>query len=557
MRNESVLTMVPPNAPENRTEDREFGKEWWRGAAIYQIYPRSFRDSDGDGIGDLRGITEKLDYVADLGVDGVWISPFYRSPMNDFGYDVSDYCSIDPVFGTLQDFDALIGKAHGLGLKVIIDQVYCHTSDQHAWFRESRQNTDNQSADWYVWASPKADGTPPSNWLSVFGGPAWSWDGRRQQYYLHHFLSSQPTLNLHNDEVIAALISAGEFWIDRGVDGFRLDALNMGMHDPSLRDNPAHPDSGTKLKTFEMQQHIRGMNQPEMTKVVARFAEAFRRAGGDSFFTVAEIGGAEPLSRMVAYTEGRSLLSSAYSFDFIGAMHADAGAISASLTAWPNDLDRGYPGWALSNHDCHRVASRWSLPRSPQGRNVRLFALLHAAIRGVTFIYQGEELGLPQADIPFDKLVDPEGIANWPADQGRDGARTPFPWTGNDPYAGFSTHEPWLPIDPAHLPLNAHDQCSNEESIHHFFREALGMRRNNPALRLGDFKDLSDGKPLIAFERSLSGKTLICCINLQAEAQTWAHPVGASRILISAGLNGQTGMPTELPAHSGFIAERV
>ena len=211
---------------------------WWRGAAIYQIYPRSFADSNGDGIGDLPGITGRLDYVARLGVDAIWLSPFFKSPMRDFGYDVSDYCDVDPVFGSLGDFDALVAKAHGLGLKVIVDQVYSHTSDQHAWFQESRSDSDHPRAEWYVWADAKPDGSPPSNWQSVFGGPAWTWDARRGQYYLHNFLPEQPDLNVHNPEVQEALLNVARFWLDRGVDGFRIDAINFAMHDQMLRDNP-------------------------------------------------------------------------------------------------------------------------------------------------------------------------------------------------------------------------------------------------------------------------------------------------------------------------------
>ena len=223
---------------------------WWRGAAIYQVYPRSFRDSNADGIGDLAGATERLDYIASLGVDAIWLSPFFTSPMKDFGYDVADYCDVDPIFGNLADFDALVARAHKLGLKVLIDQVYAHSSDQHAWFTESRQDRANPKADWYVWADAKPDGSPPSNWQSVFGGPAWTWDARRRQYYLHNFLSSQPQLNVHNGAVQDALLEVAKFWLDRGVDGFRLDALNFAMHDPQLRDNPPAPEDGPMLDTL-------------------------------------------------------------------------------------------------------------------------------------------------------------------------------------------------------------------------------------------------------------------------------------------------------------------
>ena len=229
---------------------------WWRGAVLYQIYPRSFLDSNGDGIGDLAGITTKLDYIAELGVDGIWLSPFFRSPMKDFGYDVSDYRDVDPIFGTLADFDALLARAHALGLKVIIDQVYSHTSDEHPWFVESAQARDGLKSDWYVWADPKSDGTPPNNWLSVFGGPAWTWGARRRQYYLHNFLSQQPDLNFHHHEVQEAVLDVARFWLDRGVDGFRVDVVNYYLHDHALRDNPAKPNAQGSAWPYDYQRHL-------------------------------------------------------------------------------------------------------------------------------------------------------------------------------------------------------------------------------------------------------------------------------------------------------------
>ena len=274
---------------------------WWRGAAIYQIYPRSFADANGDGVGDLPGITAKLDYVASLGVDAIWISPFYTSPMKDFGYDVADYCGVDPIFGTLADFDALVVRAHQLGLKVTIDQVYSHTSDLHAWFAGSRQNRTNPKADWYVWADAKADGSPPTNWQSVFGGPAWTWDARRGQYYLHNFLSSQPQLNVHLPAVQDALLGVARFWLDRGVDGFRIDALNFAMHDPLLRDNPPAPLSDNpRTRPFDFQLHLHNQSHPDIPVFVERI-----RALTDEYeaiFTVAEVGGHAAEREMKLFT---------------------------------------------------------------------------------------------------------------------------------------------------------------------------------------------------------------------------------------------------------------
>ena len=276
--------------------------DWWKGAVIYQIYPRSFQDSDGDGVGDLPGIIERLPYVASLGVDGIWLSPFFTSPMADYGYDVSDYCDVDRVFGTLADFDRLLDRAHALGLKIVIDQVYSHTSEKHAWFDQSRQSRDNARADWYVWADAAADGGPPTNWHSVFGGPAWTWDARRRQYYLHNFLSQQPDLNLHNGDVQDALLDVARFWLDRGVDGFRLDVANHFFHDAELRDNP--PSGRTDgTRPYHFQKHVFNRDRPE----TPRFLERLRGVldGYDDRFSVAEIASDNNLALSVDYTRRR------------------------------------------------------------------------------------------------------------------------------------------------------------------------------------------------------------------------------------------------------------
>ena len=533
------------------------GGEWWRGAAIYQIYPRSFADSNNDGVGDLPGVTSKLDYVASLGVDGVWLSPFFTSPMADFGYDVADYRNVDPIFGTLADFDALVARAHALGLKVIIDQVYCHTSDKHDWFNESRRDRENDKADWYVWADAKQDGAPPNNWPSVFGGPAWTWDARRRQFFLHHFLKQQPTLNLHNPRVVDALISVGKFWIDRGVDGFRLDALNVGMQDERLRDNPASSRSAEALRPYDMQDHIYSHSHPKMTGVVEQFANAFRDHGGEEFFTVAEIGGGDPHPVMKEYTKGGDRLSSAYCFDLIGVASVTGDYLRYALSQWPNAIDEGYPAWALSNHDCRRVASRWAIG-DDDAANARLFALLHAAFRGATFIYQGEELGLPQADIPFDRLVDPEGIANWPASQGRDGARTPMPWRATEINAGFSKTDPWLPVSDAHRTLAVDAQDADENSTLSFYRSVLAMRRQSDALRLGDLEILETPENILAVKKSHNGDEWLCAFNLSQDEVNWSPPAsGEFAVALAANLhNNPERAPSNLPPLAGYIAHK-
>jgi len=455
--------------------------EWWRGAAIYQIYPRSFADSNGDGIGDLPGITERLDYVASLGVDGIWLSPFFTSPMRDFGYDVADYRDVDSVFGSLSDFDALVERAHALGLKVIIDQVYSHSSDQNPWFQESRSSRDNPKANWYVWADPKPDGSPPSNWQSVFGGPAWQWDARRRQYYLHNFLVEQPDLDLHNPSVQDALLEVARFWLDRGVDGFRIDAINFAMHDPELRDNPAAPPGGKRTRPFDFQQHLYNQSHPDIVRFLERLRQVTDSYGGDRF-TLAEVGGEQSLAEMRAFTKDDRRLNSAYGFDFLYAQSLTPELVARVAKDWPQDA--GWPSWAFENHDAPRAISRWS-SEAHRDTFVQTKMLLLNCLRGSIILYQGEELGLPQVDVPFEHLQDPEAIANWPRTLSRDGARTPMPWKSGSANLGFSTGNPWLPAGEAHATLAVDSQEPDCNSMLAFTRKCLRMRRSHIALRLG------------------------------------------------------------------------
>ena len=334
---------------------------WWRGAVLYQIYPRSFADSNGDGIGDLPGITARLDYVASLGVDGIWLSPIFTSPMADFGYDVADYRGIDPLFGTLDDFRTLLARAHALGLRVVLDQVYSHSSDRHPWFEASRQNRTNAKADWYVWADPKPDGTPPNNWLASFGGAAWSWEPRRRQYYLHNFLASQPDLNVHNPAVQDELLEIARFWLDLGVDGFRLDVANFYTHDRALRDNPPRPGH-SGAQTIGYQQRIHNISQPETLRFHARLRAMLDRY--EARMAVAEITCENQLERVIEYTAGATLLHTAYSFALLGRA-LDANAIRATISRVLDAPGEPWPSWALSNHDVPRVASRWAEPCEP------------------------------------------------------------------------------------------------------------------------------------------------------------------------------------------------
>jgi len=486
---------------------------WWKGASIYQIYPRSFADSDGNGIGDLRGITAHLDYVASLGVDAVWLSPFFTSPMRDFGYDVADYCGVDPVLGTLADFDELVERAHALGLKLIIDQVYSHSSDQHPWFKDSRSSRDNQKTDWYVWADAKRDGSPPNNWQSVFGGPAWTWDARRGQYYFHNFLPSQPDLNVHNPAVQDAMLDVGRFWLDRGVDGFRIDAVNFAMHDLELRDNPPAPEGGKRTRPFDFQQHIYNQSHPDIVKFLERV-----RALTDSYedrFTVAEVGGEHALGEMQAFTTGDARLNSAYGFDFLYADRLTPKLVAQVAKEWPESS--GWPTWAFENHDAPRAISRW-VGEAHRDTFARSKMLLLSALRGSIILYQGEELSLPQVDVPFERLQDPEAIANWPQTLSRDGARTPMPWSSGEPNLGFSSGEPWLPVGSNHGTLAVDVQERGSDSMLRFTRECLELRRRLPALRHGLMRVIEAGEALLVFDRFEEGQRLRCSFNLSDRA---------------------------------------
>jgi alpha-glucosidase len=524
--------------------------DWWRGATLYQIYPRSFADANGDGIGDLAGVTAKLPYVASLGVDGVWLSPFFTSPMRDFGYDVADYLGVDPLFGNLADFDALVAEAHRLGLKVIIDQVWSHTAAEHPWFGESRASRDNDKADWYVWADAKPDGSPPTNWQSWMGCPTWTWDPRRKQYYLHNFLPQMPDLNLHNPAVQDAILDIGRFWLERGVDGFRLDTANYYCHDTQLRDNPPQPPEKRGDIPAAMQQHLFNVCQPQTLPFLERV-----RALCDGFgarMTVAEIGSQNNHARMVEYTRGSDRLHTAYSFLLLGP-RPRADAIAAMVQDWQQgEAAAAWPSWALSNHDAPRVATRWA---QGDARLAQALIALLACLRGTVFIYQGEELGLPQSDIAFEDLQDPFGKAHWPRDKGRDGCRTPMPWLADAPAAGFSTGKPWLPADAAHRPLSVDRQQQDAGSMLHWTRQVLALRRAHPALRLGSFETLHADADVLVLRRVHGSDAVIAAFNLgrdtvQHELAAAPQPSGPALTLGGAALQG---VRLHLPPSAVFI----
>ncbi|MGR3291850.1 MAG: alpha-amylase family glycosyl hydrolase, partial [Paracoccaceae bacterium] len=397
----------------NLKTEAALSRDWWRGAVIYQIYPRSFQDSNGDGIGDLLGIVQRMPYIASLGVDAVWISPFFRSPMKDFGYDVSDYRDVDPLFGTLSDFDAVIDSAHEFGMKVMIDLVLSHTSDQHPWFKDSRRDASGEKSNWYVWADAKPDGTPPNNWLSIFGGSAWHWDPRRCQYYMHNFLASQPDLNFHEPAVQDSLLDVAKFWLERGVDGFRLDTINFYVADKQLRDNPAlapelrNETTAPVVNPYNHQEHIYSKNQPETLDFLRRLRKVM-----DPFnaAAVGEVGDAQRgLEILGEYTSGNDLMQMCYAFELLSGDIPSASFIADVFTKVDRVAADGWACWAYSNHDVKRHTTRWSLTPSSE----RAFSTLLMCLRGSACIYQGEELGLPEAQVAFEDLQDPYGIEFW------------------------------------------------------------------------------------------------------------------------------------------------
>ncbi|PSC05521.1 alpha-glucosidase [Alsobacter soli] len=488
------------------------GKDWWRGASIYQIYPRSFLDTNGDGVGDLKGATQMLDHVAWLGVDAVWLSPFYVSPMRDFGYDVSDHTAVDPLFGTGEDAERFIARAHELGLKVMLDFVAGHTSDQHPWFVSSRSQRDGPHADWYHWADPQPDGTPPNNWLSVFSGPAWAWEPRRRQYYLHHFLAQQPSLDTSNPAVQDALLGIARFWLDRGVDGLRLDAIDFLAHDPLLRSNPASgidPDQAP-AKLFAMQKHDNDMLHPGRMNFLQRLREVADAYGAVLLGEVSSQPGA--FERIAEYTGPVGPLQTAYTLAPMRGAFDRAAAEGFAREAARADSS---PCWAFSNHDTTRVASRWCLTEGRvDRRKLELVAALQMALRGQVCVYQGEELGLTDAELDLEHLRDPFGIAYWPEFKGRDGSRTPMPWRPGDAGLGFTAGKPWLPLGDGHAALTVEAQKEDWRSFLNRFQDLLQWRRNTPEIRLGDLRPLALPEPLVGFERSYEGRRTLCVFNL-------------------------------------------
>ena len=496
--------------------------DWWRGAVIYQIYPRSFQDSDGDGMGDLKGITDRLDHVASLGVDAIWLSPIFTSPMDDMGYDVSDYRDIEPTFGTLADFDRLIERAHELGLKVIVDQVYSHSSDRHPWFEESRSSRDNPKADWYVWADADEDGFVPNHWPSVFGGSAWQWDTRRRQYYLHNFLTSQPDLNFHNKEVQDEILDIMEFWLDRGVDGFRLDTVNYYFHDPRLRNNPPLMTKAgrTAVRPYDMQDHVYSKTRPENVPFLRRMRATMDKY--DARMMVGEVGESHKANAIMAeYTADSDKLHMAYSFEMLSDEFSAAHFRNCVKAFYDAARARnGWPCWSFSNHDVIRHVSRWVKHSEDLDALARQAAALLLSLEGTICLYQGEELGQTETQLAFEELVDPPGITFWPEYKGRDGCRTPMVWQAQAEHGGFSDAKPWLPVKPEQASRAVDRQEGDPSSVLAYYREILAYRKGSDALMTGVTTFANLPEPVLGFARGEGDDGLLCLFNLSNAPQT-------------------------------------
>lgn len=507
--------------------------QWWETAVIYQIYPRSYQDSNDDGIGDLPGITSRLDYIANLGVDAVWISPFFKSPQKDFGYDVSDYCDVNPEYGTLADFDALLAKAHGLDLKIMLDIVPAHCSDQHEWFVESSASRDNEKADWFHWVEPMPDGTPPTNWLSFFGGPAWTWEPRRQQYYLHNFLTSQPNLNHANHAVKEALMDVARFWFDRGVDGFRLDAVHtINADTPPYKNNQANPNFKPGLQPQQQQPFFRQLhdsaqlNQP----AIQSFSESFRAVAdeyGDRYL-MGELHGDDPIAASQTFTaSGR--LHATYNFNLLQWEGLDVDELKQAITKAISAFNgTGRLSFAFSNHDVPRSVTRqmerMGLSVDQQPALQLLLLKLETCLIGSSCVYQGEELALEDVrDIPVDRMQDPWGIEFAPVFLGRDTCRTPMVWKESASNGEFSkANNTWLPIDPRHLKRAALDEAARPNSVYNEFATFLKWRKEQPAIMSENtMSELSGGSKVIVFDRTSAQQTLRCTFDFESLSATF------------------------------------
>jgi alpha-glucosidase len=477
---------------------------WWRDGVIYQIYPRSFADANGDGVGDLPGIMSKLDYLQWLGVDAIWLSPIYPSPMADFGYDVSNYHDIEPIFGSLADFDRLVRDAHARGIRIVLDMVMNHTSDQHSWFIESRASRDNPKRDWYIWRDPK-NGREPNNWESIFGGKAWQFDERTGQYYLHLFVPQQPDLNWRNPQVKEALFGECAFWLDRGVDGFRLDVAHMFVKAIDLPDNPRK----FGLRGYDRQDHSNHINLPETHAIWREFRQLLNRY--DERMAVGEV---DPTGAEGYYGDNDDELHLVFNFALLQ-QPWKARAFYAVVQAWSDKLPPGaWPCWVLNNHDNRRSISRYAAGALTEPR-AKVAATMLLTLRGTPFLYYGEELGLREGKIPRAEIVDPPGRKYWPFYKGRDGCRTPMPWA-TTLNAGFSSARPWLRVNPDYARVNVESERRDPNSLLNYYQRLIAFRRASPALQQGTYRARNQLGDVYAYERATTDQRLLIALNFSS-----------------------------------------
>jgi len=520
---------------------------WWQSGIVYQVYPRSFQDSDGDGIGDLRGITARLDHLVELGVDAVWVSPFYPSPMADFGYDVSNYTDIDPMFGTLADFDALVGAIHARGLKIILDFVPNHTSCEHPWFIESRASRQSAKRDWYIWRDGKPDDTVPNNWVSEFGGPAWTFDATTRQYYYHAFLKEQPDLNWRNPQVRAAMLEAMRFWLERGIDGFRVDAIHHLIEAEHLKDNPLNPDWCEGQSPARRLARLYSLDQEETHDCIAEM-----RALADAYDDRVLVGEASlPIEQLMAYYgKDASGFHLPFNFHLIKSPW-DPRIIAALIEQYEAAIGGGierWPNWVLGNHDRSRVASRVGLEQA------RVAAMLLLTLRGTPTIYQGEEIGMTDVAIPTQAVRDP-WEKNVPGlGLGRDPERTPMQWDAS-PNAGFTNGEPWLPLASDHATINVATQRGEPGSMFSLYRQLIALRRREQALSIGVHVKAEAIGDVLTYRRFYKGRWITVALNFSAAPQSLPRKAAAHEILISTHLDRTETVhgDVQLRANEGLV----
>lgn len=506
---------------------------WWQTGVVYQIYPRSFQDSNGDGVGDLQGIINRLDYLQWLGINAIWISPIYPSPMADFGYDVANYTDIHEMFGDLATFDRLVAEAHQRDIRVILDFVPNHTSDEHPWFVESRSSRDNSRRDWYIWKDAQPDGSPPNNWVSAFGGKAWTWDETTGQYYLHLFLNKQPDLNWRNPEVVAAMHDVLRFWLDRGVDGFRMDVVSYIIKDPAFRSNPVREASNGGLGEWVNQEHRYDTNQPEVHDYLRGFRRVIEEY--DDRVTIGEIWEFDRAKWVQYYGKDLDELHLPFNFDLLNKPW-QAAAFRASVEELEAEMpEHAQPNYVMGSHDISRLATRY-------GRQaVRVAAMLLLTLRGTPTIYLGEELGMEDGVIPPDRVQDPQGVGLGDAFT-RDVCRTPFQWSG-EAFAGFSDHEPWLPVADGYETRNVEMQRSDPRSVLNLYRQLLSLRAQHPALHGGDYESVSHDNPdAYLYQRSAGNERMLVALNF-GDQPLEVGDLAGYRVMLS----------TEMDRDEGFV----